>query len=506
MNLSPLRAAFDVAAQSMTRQEAIVEVLEKAISDGELPPRAKLPTVRALSTELNVSASTVVAAYNALRSQGWISGEVGRGTFVLGAERAEPIATPEPAVNEWSAPAASQRRPWRRRTVLTSANRLQALYPDALDCTRGKPDTSLILTEIVRRAWRKAADDAEPEDLQYSNPSPLPELRDALLPRLRRDGISTDGCEMVVGSSAQQLMIMSLGVTARLMPHRPRIVAVEEPGYQTVFDAFEYSGFRLVGLSVDNQGVTPESLDAALREGAQAALFTPCALNPKGVSWTRERRMALANVLAAHPHTIAIEDDQFADLALTRPGSLLDSPTISNRVIYIRTFAKAIAPDLRVAIALAKPRLANQIAEAKSLGDGWTSQHLQRALANVLVDPELESALLASQQAYARRRNTIAEILREKLRDLGAQITGSDGLNLWLRLPIGVAATEVVDHAASLGVLLVSGEPFYIRPGHNDVIRMSISGIRDDQAAIAAERLVEAIRTNISTATMSIPI
>src|SRR5262249_13835021 len=159
-----------------------------------------------------------------------------------------------------------------------------------------------------------------------------------------------------------------------------------------VFDAFEYAGFRLVGLTLDHQGVTPESLDAALGGGAQAALFTPCAVNPMGVSWSRERRQALAAVLAAHPHAIAIEDDQFADLALTRPGSLLDGSPTGNRAIYIRTFAKSIAPDLRVAVAVARPRLANLVAEVKSLWDGWTSLLSQRTLAYALTDPAFEPA------------------------------------------------------------------------------------------------------------------
>lgn len=507
VNASSLRPAYEAAAVSMTRHEAIAYVLEGAIRDGSMAVGAKLPTVRALSTGLGVSASTVVAAYSRLRADGRIAGEVGRGTFVLppanGQERSN---GPDEDATTWSPPSLVQRPPWRRRTVLTSASRLHNLYPKALDCSRGKPDTHLLLTDVVRRAFHKAADAIESEDLQYGSPRPLPALRDVLLPRLVRDRLPVDGTEIIVGTSAQQLMVMSLSVASRLMPNRPRIVAVEEPGYQTVFDAFEYYGFRLVGMSVDEHGATPESLDAALRAGAIAALFTPCALNPKGVSWTEQRRKALADVLEAHPHAISIEDDQFADLALTRPGSLLEGGSIGNRAIYIRTFAKSIAPDIRVAIALARPRLANLLAESKSLSDGWTSMISQQALAFALEDPELDERLLAAQRVYESRRQTIRRIIEDRMRGTGTRVSGTDGLNVWIQLPPGTAATEVVDRAGALGVLLVSGEPFYIRPGRNDVIRMSISGLNEGEAALAAERVIEAIRTTAEVHHISIPV
>lgn len=506
--LNTLRTAYETAAQSMTRHEAVAFVVEDAIRSGALNVGGRLPTVRALSSALEVSASTVVAAYNLLRSRGQIAGEVGRGTFVLQPRPSLP-AERDSAVGAavWSAPS-PERPPWRRRTVLTSANRLHTLYPTALDCSRGKPDTNLLLTAIVKRGFHGAADAVAPEDLQYASPRPLPELREALLPRLIRDRIPVDGTEMVVGTSAQQLMVMSLLMAGRLMPDRPRIVAVEEPGYQTVFDAFEHIGFRLVGMNVDDQGATPESLDAALRAGAIAALFTPSALNPKSVSWTRQRRLALAEVLEAHPHAIAIEDDQFADLAQTRPGSLIEGRTVGSRAVYVRTFAKSVAPDIRVAVALARPRLANLLAESKSFLDGWTSMLSQRALAHMLTDPELDQALGLARDTYAARRRTICGLLEDRLRGTGTRVTGTDGLNVWIELPPGVAATEVVDRAGAIGVLVVSGEPFYIRPGRNHAIRMSISGFGDNprDVELAAERVAEAIRTSAEIQPISIPV
>jgi DNA-binding transcriptional MocR family regulator len=301
-------------------------------------------------------------------------------------------------------------------------------------------------------------------------------------------------------------MVLSLSILTSLRTSASRVVAVEEPGYQTVFDAFERMGYRLVGMAVDDEGVIPDALHAALADGAQAALFTPRAQNPYGASWSPQRRRELANVLAANPGVVAIEDDQFADLAQARPGSLLNDARLSDRVIYIRSFAKAIAPDIRIAVAMSCPRLHNLLAEAKSFSDGWSPRLSQRALAHLLSDEHLDDALAHARQLYANRRVAAMRILTTQLAPAGGIVKGGDGLNLWVRLMPGTDAGEVIERAASLGVLVAPGEPFFIRPGHNDVVRMSISGVDGKEATQAAERLAHAILTTSSIPATAIPI
>lgn len=499
---------LQAAGAGMNRPEAITAAFERGIAEGRIAPGSRLPTVRTLSAELGVSGATVAAAYQLLGQRGWTRGEVGRGTFVVG----QPSATGAPSAHGSAPvpprphPPAVLRAPWRRRAMLVSAARLRAAHPNALDCTSGKPDPTLLLADIFIRSWRRAIDETDPFDLQYASPEPVAALAQALASRLQRDGISTAGGEMVVGSSAQQLMVLSLSILPALAKGPSKLVAVEEPGYQTVFDAFERMGYRLVGMAVDDEGVVPDALHAALADGAQAALFTPRAQNPYGSSWSPQRRLDLANVLAAYPGVVAIEDDQFADLAQARPGSLLNDARLAERVIYIRSFAKAIAPDIRIAVAVACPRLRNLLAEAKSFSDGWSPRLSQRALAHLLADPDVDGALAHARQRYANRRVAAMRTLTSQLASAGGTVKGGDGLNLWIRLMPGTDAGHVIERAASLGVLVAPGEPFFIRPGHNEVVRMSISGVDEKEAVDAAERLAHAVLTTASVPATSIPI
>src|SRR5262245_63719875 len=106
-------------------------------------------------------------------------------------------------------------------------------------------------------------------------------------------------------------MVLTLQVLAAASTNSEMTVVVENPGYPTIFDTYERAGHRLVGVEVDAFGAVPSSLDAALREGATAALFTPRAHNPTGASWSVDRSAGLADVIAAHPGVVVIEDDHF---------------------------------------------------------------------------------------------------------------------------------------------------------------------------------------------------
>ncbi len=493
------------------RYERIAAAFEEAIISGRLRAGARLPTVRQLSLELGVGSATVAAAYKLLTIQGWIRGEVGRGTFVATLPRTNPdrdqiARAGTPAVSHLGRLTTRLATPWRRRTLYGSTTRLRNTYPALMDCTSGRPDTSLLPLAALQRAWHAAIDATDYGDLQYAGPDPIQALAQVLVPRLTMDNIRVRESDLVIGSSAQQLMGLALAVTATLFRRTPLIVAVEEPGYQTVYDTFERAGYRLVGIEVDEQGAVPASLDAALRAGAHAVLFTPRVHNPTGASWTVDRVATLADVLAAHPDVVAIEDDHLADLATARAGSLVNDRRIDERVVYIRSFAKTIAPDLRMAVAVARPHLRAMLAEAKSFADGWSSRLVQQALANILADGELPQVLATARSAYADRRAAALKILAAQLSPAGGMASGSDGINIWVHLPPGADALEVIEQAAALGVLAAPGEPFFIRPGHSDVVRLSIGQVNAAQAATAAAVLAQTALTTVSIVPVAISV
>ena len=481
------------------RYEQLSQFIKAAIHEGRLRAGDRLPPLRQLADDLGISVTTVAATFNHLSEQNLVRAEVGRGTFVTAAPAAAPAVverndgwprTPpvRPPVLDLTS------RPWRRRALMNQGTKLRSRYPDALECSTGRPDVKLLPLHILQKAGIAALQQAKASDLQYAGPEVLDVLAAPLVSLLDQAGLNVSPEDLLIGSSAQQWMMLALEVTVRVTGSDRPIVALEEPGYPTIMDAFERAGAKLVPVAVDRYGAVPESLDAAFRNGAMMALLTPRGHNPTGATWSADRRNALATVLADHPQVLTVEDDQFADGSPTRPGSLLNEDGIGDRVIYVRSFSKLLAPDLRVAAVAARPRLRALLAECKSFADGWTSRLLQRTLALALMDAELAGLLSHAAEQYARRRAEAARAINSILEAHGGSTwCGPDGLNLWVYLPPDADATEVAERSAAAGVRIASGEPFFLRPGHTNVIRFGAGSAPTDSAFDAGRILAEAV-------------
>jgi GntR family transcriptional regulator / MocR family aminotransferase len=494
--MSTLLTTASLRADGAPRYEQIANNVCQAIRTGQLKPGDRLPTVRRLAAELGVSLTTVTAAFKSLTEDGWTRGEIGRGTFV--AERGgHESASSGPAVATLTTSARrcpSVKSPWRRRALVSLMGRLRSTFPDATNCSFGGPDPSLLPLRLIKRHWKSAFDDVTNRDLQYKTADPIEVLTEILSARLSTEGIPVTGGDLVVGTSAQQFMALATDVVSRLGGRREAVVAVEQPGYYTIFDTWDHAGVRMIGIETDEDGARPESLESGIRAGANAVLLTPRAHNPTGASWTPERLRALGGVLSQYPHVLAIEDDHFGDIAEHQVGSLLADARVEDRVIYIRSFSKSIAPDLRLSVAAARPRLKTLLQEAKTHADGWSSRLLQRVLARILQDEELATWLGRVRQIYRIRRERVAGVLANcSLPDVVIR-PARDGVNLWIHLPCDFDAGEVIERAAALGVLVAPGEVFYLSPGHSDVVRFNVGSVETERAPVCAELLVKAIQ------------
>src|ERR1700723_256644 len=386
------------------------------------------------------------------------------------------------------------RNPWRRNALMRASSRLRATYPSAMECSTGRPDAKLLPLEVIRRAWANCMQEVTSADLQYAGTAPIQPLADILVPILEGDLIPARTQDLIIGSSAQQFFALIYEVVRVKSEKSTLTVAVEEPGYPTLMDTLERAGGRLVGIAVDRFGAVPASLDAALRDGARLVILTPRAHNPTGASWSTERLSELSDVLKAHPDAVVVEDDQVAGIAATKPGSLLSIPELENRVLHVRSFSKSIAPDLRMAAAVARPLIREPLSEAKTYADGWSSRLLQRVLAKTLQTDEINVALKNARDAYRDRRQSACAASNQIVAPRGGSCwSGSDGVNVWVRLPPGVDSKHIQERSAAAGVRIADGQPFFIAPGQNDVVRLNAGSVEAEDAAKAGKIVGQAI-------------
>ncbi|MEV4557755.1 aminotransferase class I/II-fold pyridoxal phosphate-dependent enzyme [Kitasatospora sp. NPDC049285] len=387
------------------RANEIAADIEQAVADGALAPGAALPPLRDLAGELGVNPNTVAAAYRLLRERGVIETAGRRGSRV----RPRPVTTP---------------RDQARLPV----------PPGGRDLSDGNPDPALLppLGPALAAA-------ATGPTVLYGHPVADPELLADARAEFAADG-APDG-ELAVCSGALDTIARVLSATLR----PGDTVAVEDPGWGSLLDLLPALGLRTAPVELDDEGPRPGSVAAALAAGARALIVTSRAQNPTGAALTADRAAALRTVLAAHPGTVLVEDDHghgmvdqpFQSLAADGRGG-----TTVRQWVLVRSAAKALGPDLRVAVALGDAETIARVLGRQRLDAGWVSHLLQRAVLHLRRSEAAPASRLAA--TYRVRR----EALLAALAAHHIPAHGASGLNVWV---------PVADETATTAALLQRG-------------------------------------------------
>ena len=419
--------------------------IEEQIRSGKLVAGAVLPAIRALADHLQVSPTTVAAAYRSLRVRGLVKAGGRRGTIV---NRRPPLATPTMP----SAPVG------------------------AINLADGNPDPELLppLHPILAKL-------AAQHQL-YGGATNRPRLIQMARRSFIRDRIPAR--EVAVVSGAMD------GIERVLQAHLSPgdVVAVEDPSYNGVVDLVAALGMIAEPVALDQFGMRPDSLVAAIRADAKAVILTPRAQNPTGGALDKKRAAEVRAVLARKPDTLLIEDDFGGAVAGAPAISVADARM--PRWAVIGSVSKALGPDLRVALIAGDDLTIARVEGRQRLGPRWVSHILQDAVVAMWSDAKTMRIVLRAADTYTQRR----EALIEELARVGIKAQGRSGLNVWI---------PVADENAIAQSLLENG--WAVRAGANyrirsaPGIRVTISTLKPPDARRFAADFARALRPRAST-------
>ena len=284
-----------------------------AIREGRLAAGGRMPTHRALASRLGVSVQTVGRAYEELIRQGLLAGEVGRGTFVRA-----PKAEPEPPF-------------------------LPERVGEVIDLSILKPVTEPLHVERMRAALARLAADLPPSlALSFRPNMVLARHRAAAVEWLRGCGLETAAKNVLVTNGATPAMTIALMTAAR----PGATVVTEEIGHHTLVPLCSYLGLRLEGLAIDREGVLPEALERACREGEVGLLFVhPNAASPTSALMGAARRAELVELARRHRLQI-VENDAWGPLVESGLPPL--ASLAPERTLYLTSLTKFVMPGLRI--------------------------------------------------------------------------------------------------------------------------------------------------------------
>jgi DNA-binding transcriptional MocR family regulator len=295
-----------------------------------LPSGTRLPTERAFAVELSVSRSTVVAAYDLLRGEGWLESRQGSGTWVR--RHASVVRFGE------------DRPGFLGRSTVTFRALIEGPGEGIEFTCAALPAGDLFERPSVARAFEDLAAFAR-SSIGYEAPG-HPPLRAAIGEHLsRRWRLPTTEDEVVVTSGAQQ----AVGLAAALYARPGEIAIVEDPTYLTAIDVFTAAGLRLLPVPVGVQGVRPERLRQAMLDAApRFAYLMPTFHNPTGAVMPERERREIA-YLAQEAQVPIVEDLTVADLALEdEPPPPIGAFQGEVPVLTIGSLSKVLWGGLRV--------------------------------------------------------------------------------------------------------------------------------------------------------------
>lgn len=394
----------------------IADAIGREIHAGRLRSGQRLPTQRELAGQLGVTLTTVTRAYAEAERRGLVQGEVGRGTYV----RSRDLAFDAPSAGDGVVNLGTN--------ALLPFEHMNALA-DALAAA------------VPRGAGARLFD--------YQPRSGTLRARAAGATWVSRTGIEATPEQLVITAGGQHGILTS-------------VLAATDPGDDVLVEQFAYSGIlelcarlgrRVRPVSMDGQGLLPDALDAACREGRARALYVmPTLHNPTTATMSPSRRAAVVDVIRRHG-LVAIEDDVYGYLAPDARPLTCDLP--AERTVYLTSLAKAIAPGVRIGYLRSAGVLRERLV-ATAHATVIDPAPVMAEFAVQVITSGLADRIVAWKRVETAARQELAARL---LSPFQCQ-TSASSPHVWVHLPAGWSSDGFVSAARDVGVLVNGARAF----------------------------------------------
>ncbi len=407
----------------------LADQLEQAIGNGDLPAGAKLPPQRNLAYDVGVTIGTISRAYSLLHERGLVSGEVGRGTYVLSRNNGEPQAGQDPVTTSLAG----------TRPLHTPTDKIRFDSTAAPDMGQ-----SAILSTLVAQIMRDCPQDVAgytrnfPDHWQEAGVRWLsygdwvPD-RDAIVPTL--------------GAHAGIMAIITV------LTNPGDRIAFEHMTYSQVSRAAGLVGRRISLVASDEHGVMPEDFErACVQQHPKIAFFMSSAQNPTLATIPLERRKAIAEIARRH-NVWLIEDNLYG--AMDKKNIPLIASLAPERTFVIDGLSKSVAAGIRGGWVSCPPHFAQRVRIAHKMLTGGLPFLLAELSARLVLSGEAEAIWERCRVEINAREALAREILA------GYELNSNPDIPfIWLKLPEPWLSATFKNAVYTEGVLVDDEDEF----------------------------------------------
>ncbi len=453
----------------------LYKCVKRDITAGTLPADEKLPSKRTLAKNLGVSLITVENAYAQLLVEGYIYSRPKRGYYVADLQRQAP-----PQKRALPGAVLTERK---KKPLLSFA---QSSVP---------PDTFPYNTwaRLLRHTLTAADEHALIGDTSAGGAAPL---RQALARHLYQfRGLQAQPEQIIVGAGTQILYNLAVQLLGR-----NRIYALEDPGYPQLAAIYRANDVFCRYLSMDGQGLRADVLNGS---GADILHITPSHQFPTGIAMPISRRYELLRWAAQKDCRYIIEDDYDCEFRLSgKPIPPLQSIDTQEKVIYINTFSKTLAPTFRISYMLLPPHLASLFYEKLGFYSCTVSNFEQFTLAKFIDGGYFERHINRMRTYYRNKRDLLLQYLADCPAAKALRVEGENsGLHFLLHLDTDAPDTRLKEAAAEQNIEIKFLSDYYYQKVNDNshTMLMNYAGIAEDRLYPALDKLLSALLPYLRT-------
>ena len=362
--------------------------------------------------------------------------------------------------------------------------------PEIISFAGGLPNPELFPVAAMDQASHEVFADIGASALQYSTTEGDAGLRAIIAKRYEARGLTVDPDTILVTTGSQQI----LDICAKVFLDKGDKVVIERPGYLGAIQAFSFFEPEFVTVSLEDDGPNLDELEAAFKDGAKCFYAVPNFQNPSGVSYSLEKRRAVAELTDRYD-VLFVEDDPYGELRflgehLPSVFSFCEKPGL-----LCGSFSKIAAPGYRIGWVVAPDKAVyDKLVIAKQAADLHTSTVSQSIMRRYMETNDIESHVALIRERYGRQRACMVEMIGKYFPE-EVQITRPEGgMFLWATLPEGVSSMDLFDAAIKQKVAFVPGRPFYVDGSGENTLRLNFSNSDEARIEEGIGRLGRAIK------------
>ncbi|MEW9700458.1 PLP-dependent aminotransferase family protein [Paenibacillus sp. SI8] len=328
--------------------------------------------------------------------------------------------------------------------------------------------------------------------LQYSGAPGPAKILEWIQKRSLVHGIQADASQILVTYGSTQ----GIDLATRILVEPGDHVWVESPSFFSALQSFRTAEAQITSFPIDDEGVRVELIENALLEAKQQNkpipkfLYTmPTYHNPGGVTLSVERRKRLVQLAETYNFFI-LEDDAYSELNFTGNKFPPLYTLFPERVIYLNTFSKIIAPGLRLGWVIADKSVIDKL-KLLNLG-GSIGVFTQEIVAQLLENFHFQAHVESLSEHYKKQRDTMAQAVKEHFNDHVTFHLPEGGFYIWLRFRDHVNTSDFLQDAADRGVSFVDGKSFFMNPEGHHYARLCFSYVNEEQILRGVKSLADA--------------